>query len=249
MHTLSSARRTCMASASAVECTATVAMPISLQARSTRSAISPRLAINTLSNIGAWRLRETLLYDGQRLPEFHGLAIADQDAGDDPCFGSRDVVHGFHRLDDQERLPLNDARADAHERRRTRLRRQIGGPDHGRAHAAWMLGGVALARRRVDLRRSRLWLQRGRRRHRRGVDAGQHLACHAHAHALAVDLNLGQAGLVEELSKLADQLVVHAGLALDLLSHDLNRSLVHRLRAHARATSTLRRAAACGPSQ
>ena len=44
-----------MASASAVECTATVAMPISLQARRTRSAISPRLAINTLSNIGARR--------------------------------------------------------------------------------------------------------------------------------------------------------------------------------------------------
>src|SRR5947209_12283600 len=51
MHTLSSASRTCIASASAVECTATVAMPSSLQARSTRSAISPRLAIRILSNI------------------------------------------------------------------------------------------------------------------------------------------------------------------------------------------------------
>ena len=50
-----------MASASAVECTATVAMPSSLQARSTRSAISPRLAIRILSNMafrvanGEWR--------------------------------------------------------------------------------------------------------------------------------------------------------------------------------------------------
>src|SRR5258706_8834077 len=51
MHTLSSARRTCMASASAVECTATVAMPSSLQARRMRRAISPRLAIRILSNI------------------------------------------------------------------------------------------------------------------------------------------------------------------------------------------------------
>ena len=51
MHTLSSASRTCMASASAVECTATVGIPISLQARRTLSAISPRLAISTLSNI------------------------------------------------------------------------------------------------------------------------------------------------------------------------------------------------------
>jgi hypothetical protein len=40
-------KRTCMASWSAVECTATVLMPSSLQARSTRSAISPRLAMRT----------------------------------------------------------------------------------------------------------------------------------------------------------------------------------------------------------
>ena len=40
-----------IASASAVECTATVAMPSSLQARSTRNAISPRLAIRILSNM------------------------------------------------------------------------------------------------------------------------------------------------------------------------------------------------------
>ena len=39
MQTLSSASRTCMASASAVECTATVGMPSSLHARKTRSAI------------------------------------------------------------------------------------------------------------------------------------------------------------------------------------------------------------------
>ena len=50
MHTLSSARRTHMELASASECTATVAMPISLQARLMRSAISPRLAMRILSN-------------------------------------------------------------------------------------------------------------------------------------------------------------------------------------------------------
>ena len=53
MQTLSSAMRTCIASASAVECTATDLIPISRQARITRSAISPRLAIRILSNIGA----------------------------------------------------------------------------------------------------------------------------------------------------------------------------------------------------
>src|SRR3546814_2319081 len=47
MHTASSASRTCIASASAVECTATVLIPISWHARWIRSAISPRLAISS----------------------------------------------------------------------------------------------------------------------------------------------------------------------------------------------------------
>src|SRR5690348_6970004 len=50
MQTFSSAKRTCSASVSAVECTATDRRPKSLQARITRSAISPRLAISTLLN-------------------------------------------------------------------------------------------------------------------------------------------------------------------------------------------------------
>ena len=70
MHTLSSARRTCMASASAVECTATVAMPSSRQARCTRSAISPRLAMRIFLNM--------LLDDQQRLVIFHRLAGGDE---------------------------------------------------------------------------------------------------------------------------------------------------------------------------
>src|SRR5262245_19380687 len=90
MHTLSSARRTCMASASAVECTATVAMPSSLQARSTRRAISPRLAIRILSNIASLlgartargpRPAQTFLSfdDHQRLAELDRTAVLDQD--------------------------------------------------------------------------------------------------------------------------------------------------------------------------
>src|SRR5690242_6854226 len=102
MHTLSSASRTCIASASAVECTATVGMPSSLQARSTRSAISPRLAMRILSNIGLaangeWRIasgkRGRLHHvatrylpftirsfdDHQRLAELDRLAVFDQD--------------------------------------------------------------------------------------------------------------------------------------------------------------------------
>src|ERR1700724_3938812 len=51
MQTDSSASRTCIAVASAVEWTATVLMPMSRQARWSLSAIAPRLAIRTFSNI------------------------------------------------------------------------------------------------------------------------------------------------------------------------------------------------------
>src|SRR5450631_3751343 len=99
MHTLSSARRTCMASASAVECTATVGMPSSLQARRTRSAISPRLAIRIFSNMAP-----TLsLDDHQRFAEFHRLGVFEQDLHDRARLGSGNLVHGLHRLDDEER--------------------------------------------------------------------------------------------------------------------------------------------------
>src|SRR3954470_17548462 len=51
MQTSSSAKRTCSDSRSASEYTATVAIPSSRQARMTRSAISPRLAIKTFLNM------------------------------------------------------------------------------------------------------------------------------------------------------------------------------------------------------
>ena len=53
MHTDSSASRTCLSSRSARECTATVRIPSSRQARRIRSAISPRLAMITLVSMGS----------------------------------------------------------------------------------------------------------------------------------------------------------------------------------------------------
>src|SRR5574341_1499640 len=102
MQTLSSASRTCMASASAVECTATVAMPSSLQARSTRSAISPRLAIRILSNIAP---RLTLLDHRQRLSIFDRLTVLDKNGDDSAGARGGDLVHGLHGFDDEQRLP------------------------------------------------------------------------------------------------------------------------------------------------
>src|SRR6185503_7122299 len=149
MQTLSSASRTCMASASAVECTATVGMPSSLQARSTRSAISPRLAIRIFSNIRAlsltlvchgracpghprlfsWHRRKTWmpatsagmtetvappssLHHDQRLAEFDWLAILEQNLRDRSRARRRDLVHGLHGFDDQERVAGLHRRAD-----------------------------------------------------------------------------------------------------------------------------------------
>ena len=76
MQIASSASRTCIASASAVEWTATVLMPISWQARWMRSAISPRLAIRILSNRGR---ATSSVDDDERLVELDRLAVLDQD--------------------------------------------------------------------------------------------------------------------------------------------------------------------------
>src|ERR1700754_3282260 len=101
MQTLSSARRTCIASASAVECTATVAMPSSLQARSTRKAISPRLAIRILSNIVLYGARRvgtasggpfSSFDDHQRFGELHRAPVLDQDLLDGAGARRRDLV-------------------------------------------------------------------------------------------------------------------------------------------------------------
>src|SRR5262245_45528922 len=113
MHTLSSASRTCMASSSAVECTATDGMPSSLQARSTRNAISPRFAIRISSNIS--------LDDHQRLAELDGLAVLDQNLDHRARARRGNLVHGLHRFDDEQRVTGAHAAADLDERTRSRL--------------------------------------------------------------------------------------------------------------------------------
>src|ERR1700730_11917940 len=104
MQTLSSARRTCIALASAVECTATVLMPISRQARWMRSAISPRLAIRIFSNM--------LAEDEQRLPVLHRLAVFHQYRLHHAGGVGLDLIHQLHRLDDANRLAFLDGLAD-----------------------------------------------------------------------------------------------------------------------------------------
>src|ERR1700688_2950418 len=158
MQTPSWASRTCIASASAVECTATVEMPSSLHARSTRRAISPRLAMRILSNMASqvasseWRMvRATtirysplapLLNNHQRLAEFDRLAVLDENLRHGARARRRNLVHRLHRFDDQKRLSDRHLGADFDERLGAGLRRPIGGADHRRGHHARMLGEV-----------------------------------------------------------------------------------------------------------
>src|SRR6478735_12639305 len=101
-----SASRTCIAAVSAVECTATVPMPISCAARWMRSAISPRLAISR-------RVIGMMSGDhDQRLVELDRLRVLDQDLLHGAIGRGVDRVHHLHRLDDQQHLAGLDLVAD-----------------------------------------------------------------------------------------------------------------------------------------
>src|SRR5438067_7498205 len=143
----SSARRTCMASASAVEWTATVLMPISWQARWMRSAISPRLAMRTFWIIGRPGLvaaplpSRGSLDDDERLVELDRLRILDEDLANRAGARCGDGVHHLHRLDDHQSLADADRLARRHERPRPRLGREINGADHRRLDGAGVRTG------------------------------------------------------------------------------------------------------------
>src|SRR5918998_3318765 len=125
MHTDSSAKRTCSAFASTVECTATVAMPSSRQARMTRRAISPRLAMRTfLNTLGR-------LDAEQRLPELHGLAVLHQHLGDPSGHLGLDLVHELHGLHDAEHLALAHVGAHLDEGGLVRRGRAVEGAHEG----------------------------------------------------------------------------------------------------------------------
>src|SRR5579863_8254498 len=97
MQTLSSASRTCIASASAVECTATEWMPSSRQARWMRKAISPRLAMRIFWNNRSFQ-------DQQDFAVFYRCAVRDHDARDSAGLRCLDLVECLHRLDQQQGL-------------------------------------------------------------------------------------------------------------------------------------------------
>src|SRR5690606_22501066 len=106
---------------------ATVSMPISLQARMIRSAISPRFAIRIRLYIGLAGEEERTACTGrraaasphrlphqngsaarvdleQRLAVIHGLFVLDQHRDHASANLGRDLVEDLHRFDDANRL-------------------------------------------------------------------------------------------------------------------------------------------------
>src|SRR5580704_8154685 len=132
MQTFSSANRTCSASASAVECTATERMPISRHARITRSAISPRFAMSTFLNTRNQDSRSGLREADEALAVLDVLAVLDQDLLDAAIRLGFDLVHQLHGLDDADHLPLADRLPVVDERGRLRRGRPVEGSDEGR---------------------------------------------------------------------------------------------------------------------
>src|SRR5690242_673475 len=104
--TASSASLTNAAFASASLCTATVDTPRSRHARTTRSAISPRLATRTFLNTPD-------LFDvDDRVLRRHDRSLADEDVGHLAGTRRRDVVLHLHRLEHRDGVAELDVVAD-----------------------------------------------------------------------------------------------------------------------------------------
>ena len=148
-----------MASASAVECTATEGMPSSLQARSTRKC--------DLAAIGDEDFFEhySMIIIGS--PNSTGWPSSTRICVTMPRARRRNLIHRLHRFDDQQRLAGLHRLADIDERPRAGRGREIGGADHRRRHRARMLGRDR--RRRAGSHRCRR-----RERQRRALRPASH---------------------------------------------------------------------------
>jgi hypothetical protein len=125
-----------------------------------RRAISPRLAMTTLSSMAG------LFDDQQRLVVFNRLAVLDQDAGNGAGVIGLDLVEHFHRFDDANRVADVDLLADFDERFGAGRGGTVERADHRRAQDM-ALDRFRSLRKRGGLRCSapaeseRAWRQRG----------------------------------------------------------------------------------------
>src|SRR5580658_10714385 len=103
-------------------------MPSSLQALMTRSAISPRLAIKTLRNMGNLRGPNRK----QGLAVLDGLAVVHQALDDLAGSVGFNLVHQLHRFHDADNLAFFNAVAGGNKGRRSRRRRLVERADYRR---------------------------------------------------------------------------------------------------------------------
>src|SRR5919202_6250017 len=106
MQTARSARRVCSAPLSEVEYTATASTPSSCSARITRTAISPRFATRTRSNIYLQCIQRPAVQRlelEEQLPELDGLRVLRVNRPHASPHLGLDLVHQLHRLEDAER--------------------------------------------------------------------------------------------------------------------------------------------------
>ena len=198
-----------MASASAVECTTTVWMPSSLQARNTLRAISPRLAMRIFWNMRPAFRRYSMTTSG--MPYSTGCGILDEDRRHRARARRRYLVHRLHRLDDQQGLTFLDRLADLDERLGVGRRRQIGRADHRRRHSV-LREARAMRRRTWDAPSSEPVSAPHRPAGRgNGMDR-RRLLRDAHLEVVEFNLDLGQVRFVQDSREVADQLLVNAGL-------------------------------------
>src|ERR1700694_2608467 len=115
-----------------------------------RSAISPRLAISTLSKscpadfVGTWGVfpmevrrgrkapRRLSAYDDEGLAVFDRLTVLDENRLDHTRLVGLDFVHEFHGFNNAQRIAHRDGVADLHEWTGTGRGRPIKGADHRR---------------------------------------------------------------------------------------------------------------------
>src|SRR5580658_331530 len=202
MQTVSSASSTCLVLKSAVECTATVLMPSSRHARSMRSAISPRLAMTTFSNIA--------LFDyEQGLTEFDRLTVRRENGRDLAFLVGFDLIHHLHGLDDAENLAALDVAADLDEILGAGTGGGIISADHGRGDGVFVVARLVLSR--SGGRGGRLW-QGGRQcggRARRSLHRHARIAADANRFLALGDFQLRNAGFLQQLDQFLNFANVH----------------------------------------
>src|ERR1700734_79690 len=204
MQTVSSASSTCLVLKSAVECTATVLIPSSRQARRMRSAISPRLAITTFSIIA-------LFDDEQRLAELDRLTVLGEDRRDAPCLVGFDLVHHLHRFDDAEYLADLDFHAELDEGLGPRSGGGVISADHRRGDGLVVVARLVLAGRSGgQLRRGGRRDGRGLSRRTRGGRRRARMTADAHGFLAFGNLQLRDARLLQQLDQFLDFTNVHS---------------------------------------